>query len=226
MEQYVPLLRNTILFQEIEPSKIISLLNCLAAYTKQFSKNEFIYLAGETVSAVGLILTGTILISKEDFWGNRYIISEASPGSLFAETYACLPNEPLAINVQATTTCKILFLDVHKIITVCSATCSFHSQLINNLLTEIAKKNFQLTRKMDHISQKTTRSKLLSYLSSLSQKSNSASFQIPYNRQQLADYLSVDRSAMCNELSKLQREGILDFNKNSFTLHNDSFGSC
>lgn len=218
MKSYLTLLKKSSLFYGIEEDEISSMLKCLSAYTKSFKKDQFLYHCGDHIPSVGMVLSGTVLIIKEDFWGNRSILSESSCGSLFAETYACVPKMPLEVSVIASSDCEVLFLDLQKILTVCSSACLFHTRLIQNLLTVLAAKNLLLTKKMEHMSQKTTRDKLLSYLSNESLKINCSTFEIPFNRQQLADYLSVDRSAMSNELSKLKNEGILDYHKNSFTL--------
>lgn len=218
MEKYLTLLSNTTLFTGIEKEDISSMLNCLSAHIATYPKDAFILHTGNTIQEVGMILTGSAFIIKEDFWGNRSILSEVSSGFLFAETYACIGTIPLEVSVIASSDCEVLFLDFHKILTTCSSACQFHTMLIHNLLTTLAQKNLNLTRKLEHISQKTTRDKLLSYLSAESQKAQSSSFSIPFNRQQLADYLSVDRSAMSNELGKLKKEGILTYKKNTFSL--------
>lgn len=218
MEKYLTLLSNTTLFTGIEKEDISSMLNCLSAHITTYPKDAFILHTGNTIQEVGMILTGSAFIIKEDFWGNRSILSEVSSGFLFAETYACIGTIPLEVSVIASSDCEVLFLDFHKILTTCSSACQFHTMLIHNLLTTLAQKNLNLTRKLEHISQKTTRDKLLSYLSAESQKAQSSSFSIPFNRQQLADYLSVDRSAMSNELGKLKKEGILTYKKNTFSL--------
>ena len=218
MEKYLTLLSNTTLFTGIAKEDISSMLTCLSARMATYKKGEFILHTGNTIHEVGMVLSGSALIIKEDFWGNRSILSEVSSGFLFAETYACIGTVPLEVSVVASSDCEILFLDFHKILTTCSSTCQFHTKLIHNLLATLAQKNLTLTRKLEHMSQKTTRDKLLSYLSGESLKAKSPSFSIPFNRQQLADYLSVDRSAMSNELGKLKKEGILTYDKNTFIL--------
>lgn len=218
MEAYMTLLKKTCLFSGIKDEDISTMLNCLSARIASYQKEEFILHTGDLVDLVGMVLSGSVLIIKEDFWGNRSILSEISPGSLFAETYACIGTTPLEVSTVASSDCKVLFLDFQKLLTTCSSACHFHTRLIHNLLSTLAQKNRILTKKLEHMSQKTTRDKLLSYLSAESLKSKSPSFTIPFNRQQLADYLSVDRSAMSSELGKLRKEGILDYNKNTFLL--------
>lgn len=218
METYLTLLKKTCLFSGIKDEDISTMLNCLSARIASYQKEEFILHTGDLVNQVGMVLSGSVLIIKEDFWGNRSILSEISPGSLFAETYACIGTTPLEVSTVASSDCKVLFLDFQKLLTTCSSACHFHTRLIHNLLSTLAQKNRILTKKLEHMSQKTTRDKLLSYLSAESLKAKSPSFTIPFNRQQLADYLSVDRSAMSSELGKLKKEGILDYNKNTFLL--------
>lgn len=221
MEAYMTLLKKTCLFSGINDEDISTMLNCLSARIASYQKEEFILHTGDLVDQVGMVLSGSVLIIKEDFWGNRSILSEISPGSLFAETYACIGTTPLEVSTVASSDCQVLFLDFQKLLTTCSSACHFHTRLIHNLLSTLAQKNRILTKKLEHMSQKTTRDKLLSYLSAESLKAKSPSFTIPFNRQQLADYLSVDRSAMSSELGKLRKEGILDYNKNTFLLKED-----
>lgn len=218
MENIIKVIQDTALFKNISASNISTLLNCVSARIKYYKKDEFILHSGDIINTLGIVIEGRILIIKEDFWGNRSIISEITKGNSFAETYAILPNIPLEISVMASSDCSILFLEINKLLQVCDSSCSFHSSLIKDLLIDVASKNLILTRKIEHMSQKTIREKVLSYLSLESQKNKSESFNIPYNRQQLADYLSVDRSALSNELSKLSQEGIIYFKKDKFTL--------
>lgn len=202
----------------MDESAIEEMLLCLSARTQTFGRNETILRSGEQVSSVGMVLSGLAFVEREDFWGNRSIFSEISPGMIFAETYACLSQVPIETSVIASEETTVMFLNVRKILTICTSACSFHSRLIQNLLTTLAQKNMTLTRKIQHISLKTIRDRLLSYLSFESFKAGSSVFEIPFNRQQLADYLSVDRSALSSEISKLQQEGILSCDKNKFKI--------
>lgn len=221
MQEYLPVLKKSNLFQGVTPEEIQSMLKCLSAHVKHYKKDEFIIRSGDYIHFVGMIVSGAALIIQEDFWGKRTIISELLPGNLFAETYACISSIPIEMSVICDSECDVVFMDMNRIMTVCSSNCTFHTRLIQNLLSSLARKNMILTKKMQHMSKKTIREKLLSYLSAESLKSNSSTFYIPFNRQQLADYLSIDRSALSNELSKLQAEGILTYNKSRFTLIDD-----
>lgn len=221
MELNLKMLGDTWLFRGIEAEDIDAMLSCLSAESKKFQKGQMIYRAGETTDMVGVILSGRVHIFKDDFWGDRSILSEIGLGDIFGETYAELPSVELEVNVMATEDSEILFLNVGKIMTTCSSSCRFHSRLIHNLLAVTAQKNLMLTRKMEYMAQRTIREKLLTYLSAESQRSGSPRFEIPFNRQQLADYLSVDRSAMSRELCRLRDEGFLEFNKNCFELNKE-----
>ncbi len=218
MEIDYRLIKRTTLFDGIEEGEIAAMMNCLSAKTVSYKREQIIYRSGDSTTLVGAVLSGRVHVIKEDFWGNRSILSEIGIGQIFGETYAAIPSAPLEVSVVAAEGCEVLFLDVRRILTTCSASCEFHARLIRNLLAVTAQRNLLLTRKLEYMAQRTTRDKLLAYLSAESQRHKASSFEIPFNRQQLADYLSVDRSAMSNELCKLRDEGILSFEKNRFQL--------
>ncbi len=218
MKKYLKLLSETKLFEGISESEIEAVLQCLSAVTETYQKGEYIFRRGEEVSRIAIVLEGEICIQKENYWGNLSILNKLSEGDVFGEVYACLGDERMLNNVVAAKKSEVLFLDVHRIFAANAASEVLRSRLVENLLSVMALKNQVLARKLEHMSQRTTREKLLSYLSEQSMKAGSASFSIPFNRQQLADFLAVDRSAMSRELCKMQDEGILLFKKNHFTL--------
>lgn len=218
MKNYMGLLRRAKIFRGMEEKNILSMLDCLAAVKKRFTRGEFLYRAGEPAGMAALVLDGMFHIDREDYWGNNSILADVSAGELLGEVYSFLDDEPVRINAVAVKDSIVLLLDVKKIFQVCSTVCPYHAQLIHNFAYVLAVKNRELTRKLEHMSQRTTRDKLLSYLSDQSLKQDSSCFEIPFNRQQLADFLAVDRSAMSKELGKLRDEGILEFNKNHFEL--------
>lgn len=218
MKKYLELLKNTKLFHGIAETEIEALLSCLSAARQCYEKGELIFHRGEHITSVAMLLEGCIHIQKEDYWGNLSILSEISEGEIFGEVYACLGNDQILNNAVAVKQSIVLFLDINRILSTCPASCYFHGRLIQNLLSVIASKNKILTQKLEHMSQRTTREKLLSYLSEQSLRAGCSSFHIPFNRQQLADFLSVDRSAMSNELCKMRDEGILMFDRNHFIL--------
>jgi len=216
--KHLSVIKKSPLFQGIGEKEIEVMLNCLSGVQKSYRKLEYVQRAGDRVTSFGLVLTGSVLISKEDFWGNRSILSEVGPCESFGEVYAITGSGILGVSVTASENTDILYLDVRRILTVCTSACEFHSRLIQNLLRLMAQKNRSLTEKIEHMARRTTREKLLSYLSAQAIRQGKASFDISLNREALADYLSVDRSAMSGELSKMRREGILDYQRNHFQL--------
>lgn len=211
-------LSNAPLFRGMSAEDIETMLSCLNGETRRFPRGGIIYHAGDVIHSVGLVLSGRVSIESDDVWGNKSILDHIDPGQVFAETYACVPGEPLMISAVAAEPSEILFLDVGRVLHVCSNACVFHEKLVRNLLTITSRKNLNLSRRIFHTSAKSIRGRLLSYLSYQSQQQGSLTFDIPFNRQQLADYLSVDRSALSNELSKMQRDGLLRTERRRFTL--------
>ena len=159
-----------------------------------------------------------MLVVQEDYWGNRNIRSRVAPGQVFAEAFACVPGAVMDVSVLTDEPSRVLWLNVGRILHTCPTACSHHSRMIRNLLSDLAANNLRANEKLTHISRRSTREKLLSYLSAEARRQGRADFSVPFNRQQLADYLSVERSAMSAELSRMQREGLLTVDKNSFSL--------
>ena len=219
MDFYDSVISTSTLFREIDSCDIPNMLQCLSSVRKNFKKGSFIFNAGDQGVPLTMLLEGEVHIITEDYWGNQTILAEIRPGHIFAETYALAPEVPLSVSAYALTDCTVLMMNTANILRACPQSCAFHQTLIQNLVEILASKNLMLTGKLEHMSQRNTRNKLLSYLSVQSLQNGSSTFEIPFNRQQLADYLAVDRSAMSSELSRLKKEGLLDFNKNSFTLH-------
>lgn len=208
------------IFQGIEEPEIASLLQCLQATERTYQKGETILSEGSITENMGIVLSGMALISCGDIWGNTSVLGHVTPGSVFAEVYACIPGEPLLITVSAAEDTTVLFMNVGRILSTCTNACPFHTRLARNLLTVCAHKSLQLSQRILHTSSKSIRGRLMSYFSQCAKQAGNHTFQIPYNRQQLADYLGVDRSAMCHELSKMQKEGLISYEKNRFLLKN------
>ncbi|MGI5970774.1 MAG: Crp/Fnr family transcriptional regulator [Oscillospiraceae bacterium] len=218
MRKFLDVLSSVRLFEGIGEAELGQLLNCLAAKPAHYEKNEFIFMAGDMPSSFGIVLSGQVQVFQEDFFGNRSILSSLSVGDLFAESFACAEIESLPVSVVAAAESELLFIDFRALSSPCGSACSFHRRLIQNLLGIIAMKNINLTQKIEFISKRTTREKLMAYLSFEAKKAGSSAFSIPFNRQELADFLSVDRSAMSAELSRMRNEGILKYRKNQFEL--------
>ena len=218
MKEMLSVLRTSEIFSGISAEETEKMLHCLEVRPETFQKDEYILRAGDRVEAFGLVITGKVLIIQEDFWGNRNILAAVGAGHCFAETFACSPGAVLNVSVMAQTNVQVLFLNVKRILTTCPSTCSHHSRMIRNLLSELAEKNLRLNEKITHLGQRSRRAKILSYLSAEAQRHGSAEFDIAFSRQQLADYLSVDRSGLSMELSRMQEEGLLEYRKNHFVL--------
>lgn len=213
-------LSKTMLFRGIPPQDIKGMMACLHGKTRKYVKGSIIHHAGESISTIGLVLSGSVSVENDDVWGNKSILDKIGSGHIFSENYACLPGEPMMVNIVAAEATEILFMKTDCMLTVCSHACGFHNQLIRNMLTISAQKSLNLSRRILHTSSKSIRGRLLSYLSYQATQHGSREFDIPFNRQQLADYLSVDRSAMSNELSKMQKDGVIRFERNHFTILN------
>lgn len=211
-------LSRTPLLNGIPAEELERLLDCLQAVRRSYKKGAVICRMGDAVQSIGLLLHGSVTIESDDVWGGKSILDHIGAGQVFAETYACLPDEPLMVSVAAAEPCEILFLRADRILSPCPAACRCHARLIRNLLTVSAQKNLALSRRIFHTSAKTIRGRLLAYLSFQAIRENSACFSIPFNRQQLADYLSVDRSALSKEMGKMRDEGLISFSKNCFEL--------
>lgn len=211
-------LSHTQLFRGLQEEEIKTLLGCLHAFKRNYKKGETILSDGSVTENIGIVLSGMALISCNDIWGNTSVLGNAAPGSVFAEVYACIPGQPLLVTVSAAEETCILFINARRILTTCTNACPVHARLARNLLTVCAYKSLQLSQRILHTSAKSIRGRLMSYFSECAKRSGRNSFLLPYNRQQLADYLNVDRSTMSNELSKMQKEGLLTYKKNHILL--------
>ena len=205
------------LFQGISPDEYSKLLHCLSASTKFYHENETIFHAGISKPQIGILLKGKVQITKNDYWGNQAIISVLEVGDLFAEAFVYSNQNTIPVNVIAIGETEILF--IHKNIThTCTKSCPFHILFIQNMLEALAQKTLLLTQRLEHNSQKTLKDKLLSYFGYLAQKQNSSTIILPLSRQELADYLACDRSALSRELSNLQKKKMIQYTKHTVTL--------
>ena len=218
MNKYIGILKRTQMFAGVIDDEISSMLNCLGARLKSFKKGEYVLRQGEHLSDIIVLVEGNLHIQKDDYWGNRSILGQISVGELFGEAYIAPESSVLLNDVVAVEDSTIILFDVKRIITTCPSACRFHAMVVQNMFFAISEKNRRLVQKLGHMSKRSTREKLISYLSEEAKKQNTASFTIPFNRQQLADFLSVDRSAMSNELCKMRDDGLLEFDKNQFRL--------
>lgn len=218
MKKYFNVLKATELFRGIEEADFEPLLRCLQVRTVCYEKGQAVFSGGERIREFGVVLTGQVQVIQDDYYGNRSILANIGPGNLFGESFACAGAEALPVGVTALDACELLFIDCGRLAAPCTRACDFHNRLIQNMLRIVSMKNIALTQKIEFTSRRTTREKLLAYLSAEARRAGGSRFRIPFNRQELADYLSVERSAMSAELGKLRDGGVLNFHKNEFEL--------
>lgn len=207
------------LFRNIAAEELPSLLTCLNAVEKSVRAGTILLHAGDTTKQLALVLSGSVRIERCNIWGNTTILDYAGPGRVFGEVYACLPTTPVMVDVIAAEDSAILYLQPDRLFSSCQQACTCHQQLIRNLLVVMASRNLHLAQKIELITPKTIRERLLTYLSAEAVRQGKDAFTIPFNRQQLADYLACERSALSATLSKMQQEGLLTFQKNQFILN-------
>lgn len=218
MEKYLPVLKKSVLFSGVKEEDIRALLSCVEAKVRRYGKGEYVLQQGEYLDDIAVLTEGSLHIQNDDYWGNRSILGRITIGEIFGEAYAFSREEPLMNDVVAIEDSTVMFINAKKVISTCSSACRFHTLVVQNLFSVLSEKNKKLVQKLGHIGKRSTREKLISYLSQESKRQKSAEITIPFNRQQLADFLSVDRSAMSNELCKMRDEGLLTFRKNVFRL--------
>ena len=218
MKAYFDLLLSTPLFQGIDPQDLEPMLHCLGASTVTVPKGDPVFLEGDAAGFIGVVLEGHVQVVQEDFYGNRSILAHIGPGELFGESYACAGIPSLPVSIVAAEDCRIMLIDCQHITTSCSNACGFHNQMIHNLLRVVANKNLLFHQKIEITSRRSTREKLMAYLLHQAKLHGSSEFTIPYDRQALADYLGVERSAMSAEISKLRRDGVIECDKSRFRL--------
>lgn len=211
-------LTTTQLFHGIRESEIPELFQCLVPRERKFQKGEVIFRAGSTVKEIGLVESVSINIIVNLYWGSSIIFGHVGKGEVFAENYAAIPGKELICDVVACEETNVLFLNMQNMLTTCRKGCTFHNRILKNMFSISAKKNLDMSYHMMHTASKSLRKRLISYFSEQALEHGSSHFSIPFNRQQLADYLAVNRSAMSKELSKMQEEGLITYRKNKFTL--------
>lgn len=210
----------TELFHGFSEEDILNMSKQLDFRTNKYRKEHVIFGTGSVVTDIGLVLSGSVRIEHTDLWGNKIILGITPAGGVFAESYACIPNEPMMVDAVANEDCEILFISVPKLFTPCSF-CDCQNRLIQNLVMISAEKNLLLSRRSLHTSSKTIRGRLSSYFSQQVSAQKSNKIVIPFDRQQLADYLNLDRSALSKELGKMRKDGLIEYHKNTFVIKTD-----
>lgn len=218
MKKYIEILQNCSLFKDIASEDIERMLICLKAEVISFDKEYTIMADGLPAKYIGIMLSGKARVSQIDYYGNRNIIGVVETAEMFSEAFACAGVKELPVTITAVEPCKVMFIDSNRILHTCASCCSFHQNLIYNLMKSLAEKIVLFHQKMEITSKRTTRDKILTFLMHYSKQTGSNCFNIPYDRQELADYLGVERSGLSVEISKLKAEGIIENNKNYFVF--------
>ena len=218
MQNYHAVLEQCPLFDGISMEELVLLMGCLGARKMEVSKGQSVFREGDAATNLGIVLRGAVQMVREDYYGNRSIVAHIGPGELFGESYACAGIAAFPISVVADENSEVMLIDCKRITVSCCNACTFHNRIIFNMLRLVAGKNLVFDQKIQVTSKRTTREKLMTYLLNQAKLLNSNSFTIPYDRQELADYLEVDRSGLSAEISKLRREGILESERNKFTI--------
>ncbi len=218
MKDYIPQMLRSPLFRGISPEDLLGVMACISAHTRHFDKGAFIYLQDDDILSVGVVLSGSVQMIREDVWGNKALLLSMGPSALFGETFVCGGIHNKLVSFVAAERTVVLFVPFKQALTTCSQSCAFHRQLIENMVAAIAEKNLALMEKVDLISKKSLREKICEYLTRRSEYAGSMSFEIPMGRMQLAEYLHADRSALTRELNLMAAEGLIQFNRNSFQI--------
>ena len=211
-------LHKSIIFRNMNDDEIGSALSTLNAVEKKYKKDDIIMTAGDVTEKMGLVIRGSVTVESNDIWGNRTILSHVDEGGFFAETYALLDDEVMLVDVRANENCRILFFRIGSLSKLNNPKDIWVNKLIFNLLQISAHKNLTLSLRSFHTAPKTVRGRIMAYLNSVSLQNHSAEFDIPFNRQQMADYLSLDRTALSKELGRMRNEGVILFRKNHFKI--------
>ena len=218
MKKYLEILKKCLLFKNICEDNLIPMLSCLSPTIKKYGKKEIIISEGDSADNIGIVLGGSVQIEQTDYFGNRSIVTTVETSEIFGETFACADVVSFPVDVVANENTEVMFIDCFKIMNCCSNTCDFHRQTIFNLMKIVANKNLILQQKITVTSKRSTREKLMAYLHFQAKKNSSKKFNIPFDRQELADFLQVERSGLSAEISKLRNEGVIKSKKNSFEL--------
>ncbi len=218
MQKYFEILKKCPLFFDIEENELSALLKCLGAKVSSFEKKYTMFMEGSPVKYIGILLSGSAQIVSIDYFGNRSILSGINAGEVFGESFACAELSRIPVSVVANESCEIMLIDYRRILHPCENSCGFHNRLIFNLMKSLAEKNIMFHKKIEVTSKRTTREKLLCYLDFEAKRAGSNKFSIPFDRQELADYLEEDRSGLSSENGKLTKEGILESKKKKFRL--------
>lgn len=206
------------LFSGIQPEELDAMLGCIGYHIGRFRRGEIVAFEAEHIRHIGIVMSGSVDMIKEDLWGNKTMLVRMHRDELFGETFACGSDKLSVVTFLVSEDAKILFIPFDRVMHSCTMACRFHHQLIENMVHIIADKNRDLMRKVEVVSKRTIREKLLAYLSIQAQVQQSRYIEIPLGRVELAEYLCVDRSALTRELAKMKEDGVIDYHKNCFRI--------
>lgn len=218
MQADFELLSHMPLFEGIAIKDFPALLACVGASSKAFARGEFVSLAGDSIQTIGVVLSGQVQVLKEDVFGNRAVLNSLGPGEVFGESFICGGRYALTVSVQAAQASRVLFLAFDRVMSACESACAFHNMLIKNMVAMLALKNIRLVEKLEVTTKHSLREKVLTYLSQLAQAQQSAMVIAPLGRMDLAGFLGVDRSALTRELNRMQEDGLLEYDRNTYRL--------
>lgn len=218
MKKYMEILKSCPLFANVDEADIEKMLICMQAKTMSIEKKYTIFAEGKPAKYIGIVLSGAVQTIRIDYYGNRSVIGRIEAGGIFGEAFACAELDSIPITVEAENECEVMLIDASHILHTCSNNCNFHRQLIFNLMKSIALQSVMLHERIEITSKRTTREKLMAYLAFQAKGNGSNVFNVPFDRQTLADYLEVDRSGLSSEISKLRAEGVIKCVKNRFEL--------
>lgn len=218
MDNYDKIFQKCSLFKGIDAQNYPEMLKCLSGTIKKYEKQEYIFSAGDKAEKIGVILSGCVDVVHDDFWANRVILSRITAAGIFGEAFACAEVSSLPVSVIAAEKCEILLMNYNEVFLNPSDGCRFRPTLTQNMLRILAGKNVMFTKKIEYLSKRSIREKVMAFLSDKAEEAGNGIFSIGFNRQQLADYLCVDRSALSRELSIMKADGVIDFEKNIFKV--------
>ena len=209
---------NSSLFDGIAREDRGAMLGCIGYHIGTFRKGDIVAFEEENIRHIGIVLSGAVDMIKEDLWGNKTMLVRVRRNEVFGETFACGSDNLSVVTFQVSEAARILFLPFDRVMHSCTMACQFHHRLIENMVHIIANKNRDLMRKVEVVSKRTIREKLLAYLSIQAQVQKKRYFEIPLGRVELAEYLCVDRSALTRELAKMKEDGLIDYDRNWFRM--------
>ena len=218
MKESFSVIRQCPLFNDISDSDLLAMLTCLGGKKVSYKKGQLIMSEGDSATLIGIVLSGEVQMISVDFYGNRSLVTQMNPTDIFGESFACADIEHMPVDIVASEDSEVLLIEARRITKTCSNACEFHARIIFNLLKLVATKNIVFHQKIEITSKRTTREKLMTYLMSEAKKCGKSTFTVPYDRQELADYLEVDRSGLSALIGKLKKEGVIDNDKSTFTL--------